>query len=174
MSPADTDPNFDRLLRDNIGRLRAVAVAYTADDSDDLLQEILLQLWRSWERFAGQCSPQTWAYRVAINTSLQWQRAAVRRKKRVLPATGDCGGNESSFVQLADPEANHVDSPDPNRVLSQFLRTLGDQDKAVLLMFLDNLRDREISAVVGVSCGAVRVRLHRLEKKFLQWNEDQQ
>src|SRR4051812_448892 len=69
------------------GAVLKVARAYTltAEDCQDLVQEILLQVWRSLPQFQGRASPSTWFYRVALNTALGWHRKERRRQVRQRP-----------------------------------------------------------------------------------------
>ncbi|MFK8111247.1 MAG: RNA polymerase sigma factor [Rubripirellula sp.] len=89
MHGQEKQSTFDELLERNRGRLAAIARAYTHTDADDLLQEILLQIWRSLSSFKGLSSIDTWVYRVALSTALTWQRSQSRRKNRIPSETSD-------------------------------------------------------------------------------------
>lgn len=135
-----------------------IALTYAGQDSDDLLQEILLQIWRSLPGFEDRSSIGTWCYRIAINTAISWKRKAkrkqVERASSALddrPATSNAGSNEAGL-------------------LNRFLATLGDVDQAVLLMHLDNVDHSEIAAALGVSEGAIRTRMSRLRQKLSAWD----
>src|SRR6476660_8759571 len=76
---------FKTWLDHHAGMALKIARAYTltAEDCQDLMQEILLQVWRSLPQFAGRASAATWSYRVALNTALGWKRSQlVRRSNR--------------------------------------------------------------------------------------------
>ena len=149
---------FDDLLVRSRGRLAAVAGAYAPEDADDLLQEILIQIWRSLSTFKGDSSIDTWSYRVAINTSLTWRRTKSRRKKRIPSEPSDL--NELPTT---------VDGHDPAHLLDQFLQTLSKKDRALVLLYLDDLSGKEMAEVTGMSEGAVRVRIHRIRQKLAHW-----
>ena len=74
MNARDFKSEFEQLLQRNRGRLAAVAHSYADGDSDDLLQEILLQIWRCLSGFQGRACIDTWCYRVALNTAISWRR----------------------------------------------------------------------------------------------------
>src|SRR5262245_25078052 len=78
---------FKRWLNDCSGLMWKVARAFAPTDSDrqDLLQEILLQLWRSVPRFKGTAKSSTWVYRVAMNTALAWRRKELHRRVPQVP-----------------------------------------------------------------------------------------
>jgi RNA polymerase sigma-70 factor, ECF subfamily len=155
-SPKSSD--FEQLLARNRGRLTAIARSYARDDADDLLQEILLQIWRSLDRFEKRSSIDTWCYRVALNTAMSWRRSAGRRNSR-LPTAGD------DVEQVA--QTDHGENA--TRLLQQFLQTLSDMDRALVLMHLEDMSGREMADVTGLSEGALRVRIHRIKQRLAEW-----
>lgn len=149
---------FDDLLVRGRGRLAAVAGAYARADADDLLQEILLQIWRSLSTFKGDSSIDTWSYRVALNTAFTWRRTQSRRKKRIPSEASDL--NEIPTT---------TDGHDSAKLLEQFLQTLSKSDRALVLLYLDDLSGKEMAEVTGLSEGAIRVRVHRIKQKLADW-----
>ena len=162
MDHAERHRRFDDYLTDQRGRLVAIARVYAGNDADDLLQEMLLQIWKSLGQFQDRSSIQTWGYRIAINTSLQWRRSAGRKRKHLPPENVDVN-------TISRPGAG----VDPAQVLDQFLTTLAGTDKAVLVMHLDGLQNCEIADVLGVGEGAIRVRLHRIKTKLTVWSGEE-
>ena len=142
---------IEDILHDNRQRLVRMARQYGGEDWQDLLQEIRLALWKSLERFSGKCSLNTWVYRVALNTALSHAR------KHRPEMTG--------IEALSDLDVQTL-SRDPVRMLEAFLRSLDDVNRAVLLMDLEGLSRQEIADVLGLSPGAVAVRMTRLKKRF--------
>lgn len=149
---------FDDLLARSRGRLAAVARAYAREDADDLLQEILLQIWRSMSTFKGDSSIDTWSYRVALNTALTWRRSRTRRKKWI-------PSEVSNLNQIPTAHDGH----DPTNLLDQFLQTLSKKDRALVLLYLDDLSGKQMAEVTGQSEGAIRVRIHRIKQKLSHW-----
>ncbi len=154
---------FDDLLLRSRGRLAAVAGAYARADADDLLQEILLQIWRSLSTFKGDSSIDTWSYRVALNTAFTWRRTESRRKQNIPPEV-------SNLNEL--PSA--IDGHDSVKLLDQFLQTLSKSDRALVVLYLDDLTGKEMAEVMGLSEGAIRVRIHRIKQKLAQWKAGDQ
>jgi RNA polymerase sigma-70 factor, ECF subfamily len=148
-----SDARFQRLLDDNQGRLERLARQY-ADPGEwqDLLQDIHVQLWLSLDSFDGRAQLSTWVYRVALNTAIS------HRRKRRPPLSSEVPDH------LGDSGATH-DSLD---VLREFLASLGSVDRAVLLMDLEDMSREEIAEVLGLSSGAVAVRMTRLRQQFSQ------
>jgi RNA polymerase sigma-70 factor (ECF subfamily) len=137
----------------NHGRLRAISRTWAPRAWEDLYQEIALQLWQSLDRFEGRARLETWVYRVALNTAVDFVRRDRRREAREVSA---------SVPEIAAPSP----SPDPLTILQEFAAGLGDIDRAVLVMYMDGIAQREIGEVVGLSEGAVGVRIHRLKAAF--------
>jgi RNA polymerase sigma factor (sigma-70 family) len=156
-----SEPNagFDELVRRNRGRLVAIARSYAGGDTEDLLQEILLQVWKGLPAFRGESGLDTWCYRVALNTALSWFRR-TKRRQRGLP------GEPAEVEQIGGPAA----SSDEVALLQQFVKTLGPVDRAVILMVLEDMAGDEIARNTGLSPGAVRVRLHRIRQKLASWD----
>ncbi len=165
MSQNATDSAFLELLERNYPRWFGIARAYAYDaDRDDLLQEILLQEWKSLPRFAEQAHIDTWAYRVALNTALAWDRSAKNRHRRLPQETTD-------ITQLTSKQnSTHQES----KILDEFLQSLSKVDRAVLLVHLDGLANDEAAEITGLTEGTYRVRLHRLKKKFQETYCDQE
>lgn len=156
---SDQKSQFEQLLQCNRGRLAAIARMYANDEADDLLQEILLQIWRGLNGFQQRSSIDTWCYRVALNTAISWRRTAGRRKHKLAA--------EATDTNLL-PGA--VDGYDSVELLQRFLQTLSDLDRALVLMYLDDLSGSEMAEITGLSEGAVRVRVHRIKCRLAEWN----
>jgi len=143
---------YEHLLNANRGRLLHIARCYAfGHESEDLLQEIHLQLWRSRHSFAGASQASTWLYRVALNTAISFKR----RRQHSMPS-------------IEHPERLPADSnPDDSmHLLDEFLQSLNEVNRSVLLMFLEGLSHGEIAGVLGSKVNAVAVRLSRLKREF--------
>ena len=147
------DARFRAVIDANHGRLRAISRTWAPRAWEDLYQEIALRLWQGLESFEGRSRIDTWVYRVALNTAVDFVRRDRRRETREVSA--DVPDIPSS------PRGR-----DPMAMLQEFASSLGDIDRAVLVMYVDGLPQREIGEVVGLSEGAVGVRIHRLKTTF--------
>jgi RNA polymerase sigma-70 factor (ECF subfamily) len=123
------------------------------------MQEISMQVWKSLDRFAGLAHIDTWAYRIAINTALAWERSARNRTKRFNQDSVDVSKLGNSSVSAADSSAE-------KRILDEFLISLSDVDRAAMLLYLDNVAPTEAAEILGLTEGALRVRMHRIRKRF--------
>jgi RNA polymerase sigma-70 factor (ECF subfamily) len=160
MPEHERDALFQSWLEQHTGLILKVARAFSRSDAErgELVQEILLQLWRSLPRFEAKAKPSTWIYRVALNTALAWRRSESRRHAthsmefciEELPAPPDDTGAREREETVAR--------------LYAAIRTLPEADAALVLLYLDDLSYREMAAVLGISESNVGVRLHRARK----------
>ncbi len=120
-----------------------------------------MQIWRSLPGYDLQARLGTWSYRVALNTAISWKRRKARGKRRA-PETR----LPPDHLQSRAGESNEL------RLLERFLQTLSEIDRAVLLMYLDDLTSTEIAASIGVSNGAIRTRLSRIRDQLRDWERD--
>jgi len=133
--------------------------AAARDDREDLLQEILIQLWRSVDGFHGEAKPSTWIYRVALNTATGWLRGERRRWRR----TKRMVEMDAYWVKKKDPENERL------TLLYEAIHRLPPHDRTLVLLVLDNLpyaEIAEIAEIIGISENNVGVRIHRARKKL--------
>ncbi|MBC8353379.1 MAG: sigma-70 family RNA polymerase sigma factor [Planctomycetes bacterium] len=148
---------FRELLGRNHARWRGIARCYAKDgDRDDLIQEIMMQIWKNLDRFESRSSIDTWAYRVALNTALAWDRTSKKRAKKL--------NTDATDVNRLVGDSR--DSSIERRVLDEFLTSLSKTDRAVMLLFLDDVPNADAAEITGMTEGALRVRLHRIRNKF--------
>jgi RNA polymerase sigma-70 factor (ECF subfamily) len=163
LSPTEYESQFRRWLDEHAGLLFKVVRSFAngPHDSDDLLQEILLQVWLSLPSFRAESKATTWLYRVALNTSLAWKRRETkhRDRRRGLPVGLEVVDQRAAPGELtSDQEA--VDQ------LYEALRALAPADRALVLLYLDGLSYAEMAEVIGISESNVGVRLNRLKKQL--------
>jgi RNA polymerase sigma-70 factor (ECF subfamily) len=165
--PTDREQRFLELVRTNEARLRRICRVYAHDPEGrkDLQQEILLQLWRSLPSFAGASSPHTWLYRVALNTALSYSRRGFRRREA--PMDVDMCEAEQAADSPGTDEL--LESAEQRERLYTAIDRLGDVDKMLVTMYLDDRSYREIADVLGVSENVVGVKLHRIKKSLAAW-----
>ncbi|MGH8217441.1 MAG: RNA polymerase sigma factor [Steroidobacteraceae bacterium] len=156
----ELEQRFRELLKADYGRLRRIARSYASErDREDLLQEILLQLWRALPSFEGRANRSTWVYRIALNTAL-----GALRKRYAQPATQTM--SHDRLLPLAPVSAG--DPVDADELLENFLAVLEPLDRAVLMLSLDDLQYTDIAGVTGLSVNAVGIRLNRIKHRFNQ------
>lgn len=125
-------------------------------DREDLAQEVLLQLWRSYGSFNGRSAFSTWMYRVALNTAITF-----RRKQK--PQIDESSEPSMDATQLAQAEFS-----DDLKTLYRAIARLSAIEKAIIMQWLDERSYEEIADTVGISVKNVSVRLVRIRKRLAQ------
>ena len=154
----EREQHFRALLEIEYGRLRRIARSYAREgEHQDLLQEILLQIWRALPGFAGRAQRSTWVYRIALNTAL-----GALRKRYARPDMQTMSHDQ--LLPLAS--ASIGDPVDADALLDAFLAALEPLDRAVLMLSLDDLSHADIAEITGLSPNAVGIRLNRIKQSF--------
>jgi RNA polymerase sigma factor (sigma-70 family) len=170
-NPNDNQAAFLQLIRDNKGILFKICHLYcrNKDDREDLMQEMIYQLWRSGHRFDVNYKFSTWMYRIALNVAISFYRKESRSGVRIAL------GGELGLMELEDRPDGNEDLEERIDLLQQFISELGELDKALMILYLEERPYREIAEVLGISETNVATRLSRikakLKQKFLQSNK---
>ena len=154
---------FESRLSEHRGIVYKLANAYCprGEDRDDLVQEIHLQLWRSYPSYDASRRFSTWMYRVALNTAISFARSARTRTARSVALEDS---PEASLVAAAPgPEVPGVDDA---RVaeLDRVLHGFSEMDRALVLLYLEEKSYREIGEILGISETNVGTKLGRLKQ----------
>jgi RNA polymerase sigma-70 factor, ECF subfamily len=123
---------------------------------NDLFQEIVLQLWRSFPTFRGEAKITTWMYRIALNTAISGLRKSGRKIK-----TEELG--EYHF-NISDNDHDHLE--DDLQKLQWAIRQLSEIERAMIMMALDEIPYEEIAETIGITQNNVRVRMNRIREKI--------
>ncbi len=147
------------MINQHRGTIYKVCNLYGRDKElrQDLFQEIVLQLWKSYPSFKKESKEHTWIYRVAINTAISNFR---KETKRI----------DDQFIIQAHLEVPEVsfDSEDKEKTDQLFLAIgqLNEFEKAIILLYLDEKSYDEISVILGISQTNVGARIHRIKTKL--------
>jgi RNA polymerase sigma-70 factor (ECF subfamily) len=121
---------------------------------EDLYQEVLINLWKAFPQFEGRSTVRTWVWRIALNTCVSIDRKKSRRKD-TLPLKMDIdlyNDNDSDTRQI--------------KMLHDRINRLGVFDRAIILLWLENMSYEEIGDIVGISEKNVSVRLVRIREQL--------
>ena len=137
---------LDRLVR---------AYEFDSEKRRDLLQEIHLALWRSFEKFEGRCSLRTWVYRIAHNIATSHVIRQHRANSRLVSLE-----EIDTIAQQSDAHA--ADQLDLERLL-QLIHQLNPPDRELMLLYLEDLDAGAIGEIMGISAVNVRSKIHRIK-----------
>jgi len=158
---------FHQIIEQHKGILFKVAKTYCRNDDDrqDLLQEMMMQVWKSLHKYNDTYAITTWLYRISLNVAISFYRKNANRQYLNMPLIEE-------FTSVPD-EVNNEKS-EQLILLEKFITELNDLDKALLLLYLDDKSHAEISEIIGLSVTNVGTKLGRikekLKKKFSQIN----
>jgi RNA polymerase sigma-70 factor (ECF subfamily) len=158
MPDGDNHQRFLTIVEPNRRRLQGLARSFAAGaDRDDLYQEMLLQIWRSLDAFQGRSNPDTWVYRVALNTAISHRRRSSVRARYVAP---------EAEIDPDRVRGAAAGGRDELRILDDFMASLGEIDRALLALYLEDLSYREMAEITGLGENHVGVRINRMKRRF--------
>ena len=151
---------FQNLLEEHKKILYKVCHSYCRNpgDRDDLAQEILVQLWRSFRAFDERLRFSTWMYRIALNVAISFYRRESVRTRHVVP------GSEH-LLEAIDETGNR---PEEVQMLYQWIEDLDPLNKALAILYLDGNNYQEIADILGISQTNVATKISRLKQTLRQ------
>ena len=149
------ESDFEQLVKEQKQTIYSVCYLFANDrqEADDLVQEVLIRLWKGFDGFKKLSSAKTWVYRVALNTCVTLDKRHSRRP--------DCMPLEVDIDLFADEES----CPAASR-LHKRIAKLHPFDRALILLWLEDLPYDEIAAILGITVDNVSVRLVRIREKL--------
>ena len=152
----ELEKEFAAVVQENKATIYTVCYMFSADreEVEDLFQEVLIALWRGFSSFRGESNIRSWIYRVALNTCISSERKKRRRDESVRL--------DMSIDLFTDTD----DDSRQAQMLRQRIGKLGVFDRAIVLLWLENLSYDEIGAIVGITAKNVSVRLVRIREQL--------
>ena len=150
------EQDFAQVVREHKGTIYTVCYMFSKNEEEvaDLFQEILINLWSGFQKFRGDCCLNTWVYRISLNTCISSER---KKKSR-----GETVPLEMN-INLFDDSGEDIKQI---RLLQERISRLGPFDRAIILLWLENMSYDEIGAIVGISAKNVSVRLFRIKEQL--------
>ena len=143
------------------GILYKVSNAYCArpEDRNDLVQEIIVELWRAYPGFdATRAQFSTWMYRIALNVAISMHRGQARRIHDALPI--------DTLLDFAAADAELAKGNDDLLALQQLLASLDALSRALILLYVEGYEQNEIAELTGLTPTNVSTRLQRIKQKL--------
>ena len=151
-----TEKEFEKMVREHKGTIYTVCYMFSQDNEEvaDLFQEILINLWKGSGTFRGESSLNSWIWKVSLNTCI-----SSDRKKKRLPKKEPLSMNINLFEDVDEGSRQ-------SNLLRERISKLGPFDRAIVLLWLENLSYEEIGQIVGISTSNVSVRLVRIKEQL--------
>ena len=153
------EAEFGLIIRENKGTIYTVCYMFSKDkdEVDDLFQEALIKLWQGFASFQGKSDLKTWIYKVTLNSCISIDRKKKSRKTQPL----------MEGINLFDQ--NDADNRQTDMLHARIQR-LQPFDRAIVLLWLENMSYQEIAQIVGIDVKNVSVRLYRIKEQLKQMN----
>ncbi len=149
------------MVREHKSTIYTVCYMFSKDQDEvnDLFQEVLINLWKGFSTFEGRSDVRTWIYRISLNTCISQERK--KKKARSVPLSMNI-----NLFEDRDEDSRQVE------MLRKRINKLGAFDRAIILLWLENMSYEEIGQVVGISTKNVSVRLFRIKEQLKNMSND--
>ena len=145
------------MIREHKNTIYTVCFMFSkdSDEVNDLFQEVLINLWKGFESFEGKSKIDTWIWKVSFNTCIDQERKKKRNSSIPLSMGIDLFNDK-------DDDTRQV------KMLYDRIHRLKPFDRAIVLLWLENMSYEEIAAIVGITPKNVGVRLYRIKEELKQ------
>ena len=152
----DIELQFTKMVKEYRKTIYTVCYFYSKDTEEvnDLYQEILINLWKGFEKFRGESSLKTWIWRVSLNTCNNQERKK-KGSVQTIPLSID--------IDLYNDDDAHSKQI---QMLYDRINRLDVFDRAIILLWLENMNNKDIADVVGISLSNVTTRLFRIKEQL--------
>jgi len=160
-----TQEEFVKLVQEHRSLLYKVCRVYcfTEADRQDLFQEMVIQLWRSYPTFRGESKFSTWLYRIALNTAISDLRKQNRR-----PSTTSTDDIPPSLPDLTWPG----EEEEQLQQLYTAINKLSDVEKALVMLYLEDRSYEEMEEIMGINQNNLRVKMNRIREKLRKMTKE--
>jgi|SRR6185437_15873726 len=135
----------------------------TEPDRQDLFQEIVIQLWRSYPGFRGDALFSTWLYRIALNTAI----SGLRKQRRVGPSI------DPDQLSIPMQDMQYVnDKEEQLQQLYAAIDRLTEVEKALTMLYLEDKSYQEMEEILGISQNNLRVKMNRIKEKLRKMTKE--
>ncbi len=146
---------FAKLINEQKSTIYTVCYMFSNDEDEvaELFEEVLINIWKGVSSFEGRSDIRTWVYRLSLNTCISADRK--KKKRKTIPLSMDINlfeDNDADTLQV--------------QMLRKRITKLAPFDRAIILLWLENMSYEEIGQVVGITAKNVSVRLYRIKEQL--------
>ena len=158
MQQQEKEKLFHQLLEQSKGSIYRVCKAYLYDtqQTEDLFQEILIEVWRSIERFQGKSKWNTYVYRIAVNTAIKYNLQQKKAQRKI-----EIPFQPTSIAEKVKQEQQY-------EMMYQAIQQLNAPDRLLISLVLEDLSYKEIAEILSSSTNLVGVRIGRVKKRIIK------
>lgn len=148
------------VIKEHQNLIYKICFTYCSEEEDrrDLQQEILIQLWNALSKYDGRVKMSTWVYRIALNTAISFYRSGRKHKsnKQTL---------DESIISLPDMSEN-TELNEQIAMLYQVIEQMNSLEKALILLYLDGNKYRDIAEIMGITETNVATKISRIKQQI--------
>ncbi|MBO5856545.1 MAG: sigma-70 family RNA polymerase sigma factor [Alistipes sp.] len=151
----EKEKEFTNIVREHRSTIYSVCFMFAkcGDEADDLFQEVLIKLWHGFDSFEHRSNISTWIWRISLNTCISMDRQKHRSSKLKLDMSRD-------LYTAEDSDSRQM------QMLHRRIHRLQPFDRAIVMLWLENMSYEEIAAIVGISVKNVSVKLYRIKEQL--------
>ena len=159
MNEKQQKQHFQNIIEQHKGILFKVARAYCQNEEDrqDLIQELMIQVWQSLHRYNKHFKISTWLYRISLNVAISFYRKNTTRANKYTVL------NEQT-AQM--PTQEKTENEQQLNLLEQFISELKEIDKALMILYLEDKNHTEIAEILGMSVSNVGTKIGRIKDQL--------
>jgi RNA polymerase sigma-70 factor (ECF subfamily) len=153
---------FVALLEEHKRMLYKVTSVYCSNPEDrrDLMQEIVIQLWRSFPRYDDRSKFSTWMYRIGMNVAISFLRSERRRGGEKVPL------EQVDVIDSAAADRILGEAGDDLRLLQRLISRLDEMSRALIVLYVEGYSHAEIGEILGISATNVGTRVNRIRNRL--------
>jgi len=155
-----TEQEFTNIYNLHASKIHRLCLGYASGNNElakEWLQETFIKVWKHRNSFKGKSSIDTWIYRIAVNICL----GDLRKSRKSITINEDLLSN-SSYDDNNDNNEGNI------KKMYHCIDQLNEQNKALILLELENIPQTTIADTVGLAHGTLRTRLSRIRKSLLK------
>ncbi|AVM52140.1 RNA polymerase sigma-70 factor (ECF subfamily) [Bacteroides zoogleoformans] len=158
----NTEQEFVSMVKEYERVIYKVCYIYTTPNAtlNDLYQEVVLNLWKAFPKFRKECKISTWIYRIALNTCISF----IRKEKNIPEIV--------SLTYEVDRVEESDETQEMLRQLYRMINRLGQLEKSIILLYLEDKSYEEIAEITGLTVTNVATKLSRIKEKLRKMNKE--
>lgn len=162
-SSEQIEQEFLSVIREYERVIYKVCYLYTTKNAtlNDLYQDVILNLWKAFTKFRHECKISTWIYRIALNTCISF----IRKEKNI-PEIVTLTQEADWITEERDPLMEML------RQLYRMINQLGQLDKSIILLYLEEKSYEEMAEITGLSVTNVATKLSRIKDKLKKMKKE--
>lgn len=152
---------FEQIIEANKTKIYRICSIYAVSpiEPEDLFQEVIYHIWKSYQTFKGKSSISTWVYRIALNVCIRTKEKLSKKNEKTVQL-------DAIQFALKESTSSNIDN-DKYKALQACISNLKPIDKSIVILTLENQPYKEIALITGLSENHIAVKMKRIRKQLL-------